>query len=146
MSTRTNIHFNHGKTICANIYRHYDGYPEGVLPDLLTFFQTLRAEVLDTRLNCAEYLAAKFLVWQAKQFAREYLGMNPETKVPEYKENHYLEFLSVAPCVRDHGDIEYIYEVDCDLLDASGFPAVRWKGVGGKFKTVYLTGAPSKAA
>ena len=33
MSTRCNIHFNGWGRTCANVYRHCDGYPEGVLPD-----------------------------------------------------------------------------------------------------------------
>ena len=44
MGTRTNIHFCSGDLIEANIYRHSDGYPEGVLPDLQTFFEGLLAK------------------------------------------------------------------------------------------------------
>lgn len=162
MSTRTNIHFNHGKRVDANIYRHSDGYPGkvkggeaseyGVLADLLDFFRELKANVPDNRLGCAEYLAAKFLVWQAKQYARTYKGFNEETKEFEYEPNHHLDFLSVAPCIEDHGDIEYVYEVDCDKRDREGFPAIRWKPVPWRgqettrWRTVYLCGKPAKAA
>lgn len=155
MSTRTNIHFNHGKRIAANIYRHSDGYPGkvqdgkeieyGILSDLLKFFRELKAEVPDNRLGCAQYLAAKFLVWQAKQYAVDH---NYVTETREWTQTpkHYLDFLSVAPAMQDHGDIEFIYEVDCDQRDAEGFPAIRWKPVGGRFRTVYLCGKPAKAA
>lgn len=155
MSTRTNIHFNHGKDLCANIYRHSDGYPGkvvngeeieyGMLSDLLKFFRELKANVGDTRFNCAEYLAAKFLVWQAKENARRYEGM-VDGKA-KYVDTHYLEFLSVSPCVQDHGDIEFIYEVNCDKFDDEGFPVVRWKAASGsRFKTVKLGVAPATKA
>lgn len=163
MSTRCNIHFNHGRTICANIYRHSDGYPGevvngeqveyGVLGDILKFFRELKENVRDTRLGDAEYLAAKFLVWQAKELAREYKGWDEKTKKAVYEPSHYMEFLGVSPCRRDHGDIEYIYEVDCDKFDDEGFPIIRWKAVTpfgsqkGRFKAVKV-GAPkgTKAA
>ena len=156
MSTRTNIHFNHGKRIDANIYRHSDGYPGkvvngeseeyGVLADLLKFFRELKANVPDSRLNCAQYLAAKFLVWQAKVYAVNH-GYNEDTGEFMTTPSHYLDFLSVAPAMQDHGDIEYVYEIDCDKRDAEGFPAIRWRPAGGsRFKTVYLCGKPAKAA
>lgn len=156
MSTRTNIHFNHGSEVHANIYRHSDGYPGkivrgeateyGVLADLLTFFRLLKAEVVDNRLRCAEYLAAKFLVWQAKEYATRYEGtVDGKAK---YVDTHYLEFLGVAPCNEDHGDIEFVYEVDCDNLDKEGFPVVRWRHAveGAKLKTMHLCGKPRKAS
>lgn len=159
MSTRCNIHFNHGDSVRANIYRHSDGYPGkiirgemkeyGVLSDLLEFFREVKANVGDTRFGCPQYLSAKFLVWQAKQNAKTYKGINPETKELEFEDNHYLDFLSVAPAMQDHGDIEYVYEVDCSQHDKSGFPAIRWRAVPwkrdpGPWNTIYLTGKPRK--
>jgi hypothetical protein len=161
MSTRTNIHFNHGKTLCANIYRHSDGYPGkvvngeavegGVLADLLAFFRLLKAEVPDARFGHAEYLAAKFLVHQAKEYAK-YSRIYKPAKGPVdeegYGPEHPLQFLSVSPCIRDHGDIEYVYEVDCDKFDDEGLPVVRWKAAykGARFKTVKLGRKGMKAA
>jgi hypothetical protein len=153
MGTRCNIHFNDGETVCANIYRHYDGYPGkvvdgkevegGVLPDLLTFFTELLENVRDHRFTDPTYLAAKFLVWQAKQNARVY---NVETG--EYADApHYLEFLSVGITLHDAGDGEFIYELDCEDRDAKGCPSIRWKSTHGsaRFRTVFLHGKPSKA-
>lgn len=141
MSTRCNIHFNHGRSVHANIYRHSDGYPGkiengepveyGVLQDLLEFFRLLKAEVRDTRFGQAEYLAAKFLVWQSQKLVKyETYGEleNGEWGYDESKE-HPLQFLGVSPCTQDHGDIEFIYEINCDKLDSNGFPQVRWKAV-----------------
>ena len=160
MSTRTNIHFNHGADIRANIYRHSDGYPGkvkngvateyGVLQDLLKFFRILKAEVPDSRMGHAEYLAAKFLVWQSReltQYARVYKPAEGPVGEDGYGPTHPLQFLGVSPCIHDHGDIEYVYEVDCDNRDDEGFPVVRWKPAdASRFKTVKLgTAAATKA-
>jgi len=103
--------------IDANIYRHPDGYPDGphgVPADLERFFQAVEEQCDgDTRYDDPEYLAAKFLVWQALRF-----GRNPEKP---------LDFLSVSPCIKDHGDIEFIYTVDCDNRDEKGRPTVTWE-------------------
>lgn len=151
MSTRCNIHFNHGKEVHANIYRHSDGYPGnvkdgaeaeyGVLSDLLKFFDVLLAHVPDNRMRQAEYLAAKFLVWQAGEYAVSHC-YDEATKEWTTSPKHPLDFLSVAPCTEDHGDIEFVYELDSDDLDAKGCPAVRWKPYGGRFRKVYLHGKP----
>jgi len=153
MGTRCNIHFNGGKVIGANIYRHYDGYPGkvvdgaeaeyGVLSDLLTFFKELAENVRDSRLTDPTYLAAKFVVWQAKKNARAF---NYETG--EHEPAHYLDFLSLGICVADNDWSEFIYEVDSSKLDAKGFPAIRVKGAhkGARFRTVFLHGKPAKAA
>jgi hypothetical protein len=116
MSTRCNIHFLASGEIYSNIYRHSDGYPDGehgVPASFHQFFEELEGQTQDTRYSDPEYLAAKFLVWQASQFAR-----NPEAP---------LEFLSVSPCVQDHGDIEWVYKVNCDELDGKGRPTLTWR-------------------
>lgn len=116
MSTRCNIHFVGWGETQANIYRHSDGYPDGehgVPACLQRFFQAVEEQTGgDTRFGDPEYLAAKFLVWQAGQYARD-----PEKP---------LDFLSVSACIRDHGDIEFIYTVNCDEKDQKGRPKVDW--------------------
>lgn len=111
MSTRATIHFqSNGKTE-AIVYRHSDGYPEGVhgVPaGLKTFFKTVKAHTKDTRFDDACYLAAKFVVWQAEQNEGHYAG-------PQGKESGgRLDFLGVGICMEDPGDIEYRYKVACD--------------------------------
>lgn len=100
MSTRCTINFGHGaphgefQAPVAKIYRHSDGYPNsehGVLADLGRFHEALP---VDSRINDPSYLAAKFVVWQAGEFAR---GDDP------------LEFLSVGVLTEDPGDLEYTY-------------------------------------
>jgi hypothetical protein len=106
MSTRANIHFNYstGETV-ANVYRHSDGYPEGVLPDLDRFFSDVEAQTDDTRFNDPSYLAAKFVVWQAGENARMMVYGLPGAMVKP------LNFLSVGIMNQDAGDAQYVYDV-----------------------------------
>ena len=65
MSTRCMINFCEGGKVCSKIYRHYDG--DIACEDLEAFFDEVEAQCEgDTRFDHAEYLAAKFVVWQAK--------------------------------------------------------------------------------
>jgi len=102
MSTRCNIHFAYSpdEPPEANIYRHCDGYPDGVLPDLNEFFADVEKQTADTRFNDPSYLAAKFVVWQAAKFAR-YGSGNP------------LDFISLGIMSADAGDGAYVYTVIC---------------------------------
>ncbi len=118
MSTRCNIHFTYNGEVSANIYQHPDGYPDGehgVPAKLQKFFEELEAQTADTRYSDPEYLAAKFLVWKAREYARD-----PEKP---------LEFLSVSPCIVDHGDIEFVYTVETRKRDEKNRPTVTWEAV-----------------
>lgn len=122
MSTRGNIHFVDqftGDGPPVNIYRHSDSYPDGthgVPADMERFFQAVEDQCAgDTRFGCAEYLATKFVVWQASRYARD-----PEKP---------LAFLSLGVANQDHGDIEYLYTINCAKFDAKGRPTVTWEKV-----------------
>lgn len=98
MSTRCVINFcyERGKDV-AKIYRHWDGYPDSVLPDLDQFFCDVEAQTDDTRFSDPSYLAAKYVVWQAGKNARD-------PKKP-------LDFLSVGVLNEVPGDAEFEYWV-----------------------------------
>ena len=99
MSTRATVHFCWDeKTTGAIVYRHCDGYPDGLGKDLKTFLKEVKDNVQDTRFNDPHYLAAKFVVWQAGKYAKK----------------HPLDFLSIGIMLEDAGDIEYKYSVICD--------------------------------
>jgi hypothetical protein len=120
MATRSQVKFSDGGTVRANIYVHWDGYPDGEggrLKQLQTFFEDVKEQTGDTRFSDAEYLAAKYIVWHAINNCTD---ENPNP----------LNFGGVGPCIEDHGDIEYIYLVDCDKFDAYGFPTVDYKEAG----------------
>lgn len=119
MLTRCNIYFVEGSEILANVYKHCDGYPDSVMPDLGNFFDEVEKQTQDTRFNDAEYLAAKYLVWKAKCYTDSYQN-----------QANYLAFLGLGVCDQDHGDIEYIYTVDCSKLDpVTKHPTVSYKKV-----------------
>lgn len=122
MSTRSTINFCDGDRVSAKIYRHSDGYPEGVLPDLEQFFADVAEQTDDTRFNDSSYLAAKFVVWQADQNTWHYNGADRVKNDP-------LDFLGVGVIIEDPGDIEYTYFLDCHKLDEKGRPTVTHKEV-----------------
>jgi len=97
----------------AKIYRHSDGYPEGLGQDLLEFLRELKNNVLDNRFDDAGYLAAKWVVRDATM-NRRYTNGEP----------HDLNFLGVGVVAADPGDIEYRYEVFCGDFDDDGLPKV----------------------
>lgn len=116
MATRCTVHFVSGKTTGAIVYRHWDGYPDAMLPDLERFFEDVKKHTKDTRFDDPCYLAAKFIVWQANEGRKTNLKYANDT-VPKggiRPEDAFLDFLSVGPVMEDPGDIEYRYILHCD--------------------------------
>lgn len=89
----------------ALIYRHSDGYPEGVLLDLIPFLQWFD---LNRGLGDTEYVSARTLQYLCNQY--------DERSYPYYKSdagysNAYTGILGHGICNSFHGDIEYYYAV-----------------------------------
>ncbi len=89
MATRCQIAFYTGENkdlqqFDALIYRHWDGYPSGVLPDLLPVLQDFHQH---RGLDDVEYAAA----WLVAQWKKDYLNIGISKWF--------------------HGDIEYLYAV-----------------------------------
>ena len=124
MSTRATIHFLYKgkKDPIAIIYRHSDGYPEGLGEDLKEFFKDVEEQTKDgingTRFNDPSYLAAKWVVWDADQHAREFNSSG------EYEKSEMLNFLSVGIVNEDPSDIEFRYLVKCNTGHDSQEPEV----------------------
>lgn len=97
MSTRGTVHFQRNGEDRAIIYRHHDGYQEGLGRDLERFFDDV-SHLRDTRFNDPSYLAAKFVVWQAAEYAE-----SPDK----------LNFISLGVVLKDTPDTEYVYLVEC---------------------------------
>jgi hypothetical protein len=111
MSTRSTTHFCYGESTEAIVYRHSDGYPEGAGKDLIRFLETCRDTLKDTRLNDPTFLAAKYVVFLAREF--NYSFNENRERVPN---DNPFDFLSVGVCMQDPGDIEYRYLVDCSNI------------------------------
>lgn len=105
------------KYLRAKVYRHCDGYPEGLGKDLKKFLALLKKTVKDNRFNDASYLAAKWVVHDSERFAVEYHWDREENEPLTTPKENRLDFLSVGIMMEDPGDIEYIYDVVC----VSGF-------------------------
>lgn len=90
MSTRCQIEFR-SSNVRRTVYRHWDGYPSAVIPDLLAFL------AWSERRGDVEYESANFLYWSKRE-----LGAS--------------EQLGFGICANDelHGDIEYYYVVRYD--------------------------------
>jgi len=86
MSTRCQIEFRSGD-VRRTMYRHWDGYPSAVIPDLLAFL------AWSTRHGDVEYESANFLYWSKRDMDEPQLGF--------------------GICANDelHGDVEYYYVV-----------------------------------
>jgi hypothetical protein len=94
------------------IYRHSDGYPGSMVPDLLTFIRWNRG-----RMDDVEYTAANWIFWNKRRF--EDVLLNPEWGSKDRKKigwtNDCDETLKLGFGVCNngeyHGDIEYLYRV-----------------------------------
>ena len=125
MSTRCQIEFSsiwenekkEKKTESILIYRHSDGYPEGVIPDLKNFLKWNGNRITDI-----EYTAANFIYW-SKRNTEEWMakdkwfkerGLNKWNEPQDYNSPLLIGF---GICEKDdfHMDIEYFYNVITDL-------------------------------
>jgi len=124
MATRSQVKFSDRGSVTSNVYVHWDGYPDsenGRIAELKRFFNDVKEQCGGVT-NDAEYLAAKYIVWKALEQCDD---DNPNP----------LKFSGIGPCLEDHGDIEYIYLVDCDNRDPeTGFPTVTYKEAGWRVK------------
>jgi hypothetical protein len=83
MSTRCQIEFRAGDER-RTVYRHWDGYPSAVIPDLLDFL------AWSVRGSDVEYVSANFLYWSKRGTGKQ-------------------EQVGFGICANDdlHGDVEY---------------------------------------
>lgn len=127
MSTRTQIEFQNiwknekGKIKIERrtVYRHSDGYPEAVIPDLKEFLKWNNGRNSDI-----EYQAANFIYWSKRRHEELYflpkgskergLVDNTRKKWSDFgSTNCSMLHTGFGICENDefHGDIEYFYEV-----------------------------------
>jgi len=111
MSTRCQIGFYDKKEdklqdFQSLIYRHSDGYPEGVLPDITPFLKWWKNE---RGLSDSEYASARLLQY----LCNRYDGHNADYwKEIDKKPNDDLTgTLGHGICKNFHWDIEYFYKI-----------------------------------
>jgi hypothetical protein len=126
----------------AMLYRHSDGYPEGVLPDLEEFFDDLDKNLSDKRYGDPSYLAPKLLVWlvmshrqSMKEWYESMLERNPNDNYAREKlaeKSHICDFLGHGIDNALHGDIEYLYHINCPDIwggEKASRPKITWERV-----------------
>ncbi len=85
----------------ALLYRHSDGYPSGVLPDIMPFLSFWAKE---RGMSDTEYLGARLLQY----LCNEYDGYM--SKIEKGKKT-FTGILGHGICKEFHGDIEYLYAI-----------------------------------
>ncbi|MBT9132832.1 MAG: hypothetical protein DDT33_01362 [Firmicutes bacterium] len=127
MSTRAQIGFYRQGEINLNnwevlLYRHSDGYPDGVLPDVIPFLQwwNKRRAISDI-----EYCSARLL---------QYL-CNKIDEQSDVKPKGLTGTVGYGICKDFHGDIEYYYAIFPDRLEVYWVPitapeiTTKWKKI-----------------
>lgn len=109
MSTRSQMRFietykyenGEKETYAYQIYRHSDGYLEGVIPDLYGFFKWYMSEPT-SRNGDPSYAAGDFIYWCKTNVFTEDLKRSGYDKIGYGVEN----------VGEIHGDEEWLYEID----------------------------------
>jgi hypothetical protein len=139
MSTRCQIGF-YGKgekdlkKFQALLYKHSDGYPEGVLPIIEPFLKEFNAK---RGLSDIEYASAWCLYTIIQDHVTHMAEWAKDSPSPSCPEDG-RDFLGHGICTGFHGDIEYFYAVQPDTLtvyEVRDEDPKTWK----KIKTIRLT-------
>jgi len=99
MSTRANIKVIDGHSNELWFYRHSDGYPEGAMPLIKTFMEKLASgEIRDNISQASGWLII--------------LGHDEYSEISEKYDHAKWKVGSIEPTTGEHGDIEYLYEIN----------------------------------
>jgi len=138
MGTRCNIVLKCGDQT-KYIYRHYDGYPSSVLPDIKKYAEAVRWYADNYTTFCQELAGSKAKAGAEtlQNDPKLLLGLYADVLVKHKAWDEMLQTLLVAPKVRDahthyepmqltgkyettnslHGDIDYCYHITIDELN-----------------------------
>ncbi len=113
MSTRAQVIITDSSGDKLWFYRHSDGYPEGTLPSLSTFVDWIAAGRIRNNVD----QAAGWLVIIGNHEYRDIGSSFPEPGTSPYGGWKVGAYEPCAPV--KHGDIEYLYTVDCEAMTVS---------------------------
>ncbi len=85
------------------LYKHCDGYPEGVLPVILPFLKWWRKE---RGISDSEHTGARLLQWLCNQSDGELIKENPK-----WVNKDFTGVLGYGICKVFHDDIEFFYKI-----------------------------------
>lgn len=124
LSTRCQILFRHGDHELLT-YRHSDGYPEGVIPDLKRFLEWY------PRPYQFEYATATWFYFQKRKVEEwSHDGEESPTEQKELDNNDHVA-LGYGICANEriHNDIEHFYLVDLETGEIEHYGPIRnWNG------------------
>jgi hypothetical protein len=109
MSTRSQIKLKNSSDN-IHIYKHWDGYPEDVLPVLVPFVQDFMASRGYDECYMLAQIVRAFAVADHKYNEEQAKKKNPELFSGDDKSPY--RFLGWGLDLEHHGDIEYLYEID----------------------------------
>lgn len=97
----------------ATIYRFDDGQPENLGRDLVSFVAEVRTHVKDKRFTDPDYLASRWIVYEALRYHAESVAIEDN---PKKFQRHYLDFLgcSIMSSEEDSEQVQFRYHVICD--------------------------------
>lgn len=120
MSTRCNIKVTDNYGDVQWFYKHSDGYPEGMLPILNKFMDWVKRGVIRSNVGQAsgwliiigalEYNTIPKCKFEKPSFK----GATAYGDVESIKDPKDWKYSSVELTTGQHGDIEYLYEVNLD--------------------------------
>jgi hypothetical protein len=122
MSTRSQIGFYEkepktGKDLKkfeALLYRHSDGYPSGMLPEIIPFLKWWKS---GRGLRDTEYVAARLLQWLCQEYDGAVTRIEKEIGRPApYGNRDYTGTLGYGISRGFHGDIDWFYAVYPDAV------------------------------
>lgn len=106
MGTRCNILITDENENTLYFYRHYDGYPESIVPSLSPLLERLQAGEL--RKNVGQFSGHLILLG-----AQEMAAQNSRLKMNPSSENNW-KCGFYEPTTGIHGDVAYIYTLDLE--------------------------------
>lgn len=106
--------------VVACVYRHYDGYPDGesgVVHDLAEFVKWETGDPEARSVYDLEYASANWIFWNKIQHLKFYKELHTEEDLLD----HCKLGFGICPTTPEHihGDVEYLYEFDGDILKVS---------------------------
>lgn len=114
MSTRSQIGFYKTKETplkkhTALIYRHSDGYPNAVLPDIIPFLRWWKSK---RGINDLEYVSARLLQYLCNEYDGRAKEIEKEIgKTALSNDGDYTGIYGHGICNDFYGDIEYFYKI-----------------------------------
>jgi len=122
MGTRCNILITDANGSELWIYRHNDGYPEQVLPQLNELMNKVKEGLL--RDNVGQFTGWLIVIGN-KEYKRTRALPN-KTKKPKWGS---WKCGAYEPTTGQHGDIDFMYWVDLESKTVTHSPSIDWEAV-----------------